>query len=422
MALVAVAIVLAPLPFHLITFFTQEVNIPLVKRLKDSESISYSTDVRKLLKSVSLEMFQAHPVTGVGADNFGMQFNDYRIRYADKNPTDVNLMTAETETAERSHNEYLQILAELGIVGGLIFLWFLAGIGLMAVSALIQLRRISLIPLAGLLGVGFFLASSFISSFSFRLIQNGFVFFFVLAIAAKFLFRAKSEGNTDSKINLSPTHLKLGYALGITASLLLTVHCVVRVTSVYYSNKAQHMPEVEQALPYYQIAFRLDDENSTARYAYGMKLLATGKYSEAAEQLEISIAGQRASSTDFSYLATAQTMAGDNGGAEKTLARAMRLYPFSTFVRIRYATLLQANGKLKESAEQFQTARQINKSETNTWWSIMNEGPREASLRAAQSEDFLPVYKLSPEQAVHAVATDRELKYPGENFKISFGN
>jgi tetratricopeptide (TPR) repeat protein len=292
----------------------------------------------------------------------------------------------------------------------------------MTIKALTQRRRTSLNSVGALLGIGFFLANSLVSSYSFRLVQNGFVFFLVLAIAAKFLFAAKSEEKLSSKISISGNRLKFGYALGIAACLLLTVHCLARVTSVFYSNKAQSQIDIEKAMPDYQTAFRFDNENPTAHFACGMNLLNAKRYPEAAEQFEQAIAAQRATSVDFSYLATAQILSGDNTAAEKTIARALSLYPFSTFVRTRYATLLKANGKTEEAAEQLEIALQINKFETNTWWTMMNEGAREASLRAAQNKDFIPVHALMPEPAIYAIVTEREIRYPEEKFKIDFGN
>lgn len=423
MAMIVLAVIFVPLPLHLITFFAEEPNVPLVKRMSDETGISYSTDVRKLLKSVSVEMFKTHPVIGVGADNFGMRFNDYRTSYAAKNPGDVNLMTSEAEVAERAHNEYLQILAELGAVGGLIFLWFLGGVAVMALTALKRLSRISLVPVGALLGVCFFLASSAISSYSFRLVQNGFVFFFALAVAAKFLLASSAEGEQSSTVRLSPGRLKLGYAAGIAACLLLTAYCLTRVASVYYSLKASDQPQVEQAIPYYQTAFWLDGENPTAHFLLGMHLFNAERYPEAVSPIRQSIEGQRASSVDFSYLATAQTMAGDPQGAEATIAESLRLYPLSPFLRARYASLLKANGKAEEAAAQLKIALGINKREANTWWVMMNEGARQASIRAAaESDDFARVMKLNPQRAIYAVVAERELRYPHEKFKIPDAN
>ena len=116
------------------------------------------------MTTLSFEMFKANPVVGAGADNFGMEVNKYREIYGANNPDDINLKASENELPERSHNEYLQILAELGVVGLLIFVAFLFGIGLMLIIAF--RRRASLITIGSLIGVFMFLASSLVSSYS----------------------------------------------------------------------------------------------------------------------------------------------------------------------------------------------------------------------------------------------------------------
>jgi tetratricopeptide (TPR) repeat protein len=196
---------------------------------------------------------------------------------------------------------------------------------------------------------------------------------------------------------------------------------LVRASSVYYSQQAQAQADIEQALPIYETAFWLDDENPTAHFALGMNYLTAARYAEAVPQFRQSIQAQRATSPDFSYLATAQILAGDPAGAEQTIAEALRLYPLSTFMRARYAALLKENGKLRESDEQLQIALQINPKEANTWWTMMTEGARKASLSAAQN-DYTTVMKLNPIPAIYAVVTEREIRFPDEKFKINLGD
>ena len=168
------------------------------------------------------------------------------------------------------------------------------------------------------------------------------------------------------------------------------------------------------------MAILLDRENPKPFYALGMDLFSAGRYADAAPYLRQAIEAQRATSMDYSFLASTYALAGDNIAAEKTIAEALRLYPYSTFIRTRYATLLKENGKLEESAAQLKIALEINKPQANTWWVLMNEGARQASLRAAQSEDFVTVMKLNPEAAIYAIITEREIKYPEERFNIKF--
>ena len=412
MLFIGLALIVAPFPLHTLMLFAAENNTTVVDRINDSGA-NYSGNFRKLTASISGEMIKTHPLIGVGADNFGSQFNEYRKIYAAQNPSDVNLSVAETELAERSHNEFLQIAAELGAVGSLIFLWFLSSIGLMIFSALKNRRRVSLFPLAALLGAGLFLASSLVSSFSFRLMQNGFVFFFVLAVAAKYLLKSKSANQTAADQRFSAKSPAFACA-GIAVCLLMLGWCAVRVTSAVYTLNASRTTEIERAKLLFETAFKLDDENADAHYLYGKRLLENKNYAEAAAQFRQTIDKQAATSPIFSYLAAAQTLSGDTDGAEKSFAEAVKLYPFSPFVRTRYALLLKANNQNAAAEQQLNFAFNLSRPQTVSWVNLMNDGVYAASQKSSGDPNIATIEELTPWQAVEAVTDEREILHPEE--------
>jgi predicted Zn-dependent protease len=146
--------------------------------------------------------------------------------------------------------------------------------------------------------------------------------------------------------------------------------------------------------------------------------LEAQRYSEAIPQFRLLIDKQRGTSENYSYLATVQTLSGDNEGAEKTIAEALRLYPLSTFVRTRYSVLLQENGKTKEAEEQFKIASEIDKKSAATWRAIMIKGARIASLEAEQN-NYTAVTYLNPIAAIYAIITEREIRHPEEKIQIN---
>ena len=420
MCWIILAMVFAPVPLHLISLLTEQPGVPIVNRVSDETGISYSNNFRKLMISVSLETIAAHPLIGVGAGNYGMQFNSYRQIYAAKNPTDGNLTVAENELAERSHNEYLQVFAELGAVGGLIFLWFLGSLGMMFLNLLRRFRRIAFLPVAALFGLALFLASSAVSSYSFRFMQNGLVFFFVLAVAAKFLLSAKFDRKKNRQIAVSSGQLKFGYAFGIAACLLLLAHCSLRVASSVYVAQANRTDDLKQAESLYRTASELDDENPEADYFHAHRLIINNQPAAAVPHLKRAIRLGLGTSSIYSYLATAQTLTGDAAGAEHTFAEAARLYPLSPFVRTRYAALLQNNRRAKESQRQLNLALEINEKSANTWWSLMNSGLSETTRTAYRDRSFVPVMDLKPPDSLAAVLTERNIKFPHEKVEFNF--
>ena len=420
-SLAAIALMVAPLLMHSFVLSGDDLTSPVVARMTNNAGTVSSGNFRKFMWTVSAEMFRTNPIAGVGAANLGINFNDYRANYASRNPTDVNLAIAENELPERSHNEYLQIIAELGIVGGLIFTWFLSGVGLMFVAAFKRRRHISIFPVAALIGAALFLTSSVVTSYSFRLMQNGLVFFFVLAVAAKFFFDSQSRQKHFGKLTISPRLLKFGSALGTAACLLLAINCVTRASSAYFSAQALAQIDVEHAAPYFETAFRLDDENPSAHFDYAINLLHAQKFDEAAGHFRRSIELQRASSIDYSYLATAQTLNGDLRGAEETMRRAVEIFPRSPFARMRYADLLQKNGKNDLSLIERNTARQINEKQAQGWWNLITEGANKAAQKSFQDADAADApMNLFPHTALYAVLSERELLDPNEKIKLDF--
>jgi O-antigen ligase len=420
-ALLGAVLVLSLIPIHLFLIAAPDAVVPIVRRLNDAATTANSNNFRKLMLSISEEMVSAHPVIGVGADNYGMQLNSYRAQYGVSNPDDVNLVNAEDEIPSHAHNEFVQIVAELGIVGGLIFAWFLSGIAIMAFRAVRRVRSGSPYPLAAVLGLGMFLASSLVSAYSFRVMQNGIVFFFVLAVASKLLLKRDPQSQPASRpISISPERRRFAMATGILVCLGLLAYSGVRIGSVIASVRANRTKTLERALPLYELAMRLDDENPDARQNLGMRLFRNRRYKESIPYLESAISIGRAPSAELSYLATAKTLTGDPQGAEETMASALSLYPRSPFVLTRYATVLESNGKTAAAAEMFDRAVRIDERAARSWRLMIVGGPKSLGEMAARDAGYSTVMDLQPENSIYAVVTERLIMHPEEQ-KYSFG-
>ena len=364
--------------------------------------------------SIGNLMIAEHPVTGIGADNFGTQANVYRERYGAAHPDDPNLANAEDGIPEHAHNEFLQIVAELGLVGGLIFAWFMFGLAIIAFRAMRNIKTGSLYACAAILGLGMFLASSLVSAYSFRVMQNGIVFFLVLAVAVKFALR-RNRGHAKTELTVTaPARLRLAISAGILVCLGLLVYSGLRVGSVIIAVRANQTQGFENAMPLYELAMRLDNENPDVRQNLGMRLFGSRRYKEAIPYLESAISIGRGPSPEFSYLASAKSLAGDARGAEETMASAASLYPRSPFVLTRYAALLTDNGDTDASAELFRRALRIDENKSKTWRLLIDSGPKALSDMAARDARYLPVMDLTPKAAIYAVVTERFIKHPEE--------
>ena len=112
---------------------------------------------------VGWEMFKAHPVTGVGLGNYKLAFIPYKAQFlSTPRGADFDFYIAR---AAQAHNDYVQVLAELGILGTLSLAGLLV---LLPISLWIRLRRSTcawkrldmLLLIAGLVT---FLAHAFVS-------------------------------------------------------------------------------------------------------------------------------------------------------------------------------------------------------------------------------------------------------------------
>lgn len=95
---------------------------PVRRLLNPDAGDKKSEEARLITWRAGLNMFEAHPLTGVGLDNFELVVLSY-----EKGPKDLNI----------AHNSYIELLAELGFAGPILFLIIVIA----AVVALDRARR-----------------------------------------------------------------------------------------------------------------------------------------------------------------------------------------------------------------------------------------------------------------------------------------
>ena len=184
--------------------------------------------------------------------------------------------------------------------------------------------------------------------------------------------------------------------------------------SVALTDQANHTARIDDAIPLYELAMRLDNENPDARQNLGMRLFRRQRYAASVPYLESAISLGRAPSSELSYLATAKSLSGDAEGAESTMRIAAEMYPRSPFVLTRYSTLLESNARAAEASRVFDRATSIDPGEAMAWRVIINSGPKALSELSARDNSYMPVMQLTPQASIYAVVTERYIRFPDE--------
>lgn len=343
--------------------------------------------------SVARQMAADHWLIGVGADNFGLAFNRERIPYREKHPDIPAEEIAEDYIVERAHNEPLQVLTELGVIGLVLFTVPLLIFAFYFVRNLIARRQISPVLWASAAGMAAFMVSSQFSSFSFRSAQNGVVFFMVLAVAVNEMSKTMRQSKTKAKGIAFSRQVILSCWIVI---LLLAAFCMTKVYAEYHAYQAERSKSFISATDHFQSAVMADPEYAGAYLSQAARAAKEGDQKEAAHLTRKAIDHGLGITFVYSQLAKRQIEAGDVAGAEMTFLEALSIYPRSIFIRTEYIVYLEKRNKSEEAAKQAAIARSIDLHHANGWYLMIKQGSVAAFYRAQSDKNIAPPAELTP--------------------------
>lgn len=378
--------------------FSSEKEDTTLKRLAGGAHSQYTFQTRLLNWSIALEMFERNPATGVGADNYITAYGAARKNLAVENTENPLLETDENIVAERAHNEFLQILSELGAIGFSIFAVLLAGIGWFFVA--VMRKDASLLSIGAFAGIAAFLVSSLASSYSFRVPANGACFFFLLAIAIQ---SAKLKAGSANLLAQSVNFKARTVAFPAAAiCVLLMIFSALRGASLTYLQMTATADKA-QAEEHFRKSLALDGEDPMINYYYALHLADAGKYDESASHLRFAVERGIATSVAYFQLYTIQMSAARDGDAEKTLAESLEIFPRSVFLRTAYAAHLQRKGESARALAELKKAESVNAEQAEGWRVAFAEGMKNLNERAQTSGEFVKVMDLQPNAAIYAL-------------------
>jgi O-antigen ligase len=391
-------------------FFSYALSVPATTGYitGSADTTRETSSMRIFTWKVALEMSRAHPVIGVGADNFGREFNQARADYAKRFPEDPGNATAEEYLVERSHNEYLQIAAELGLVGAGLFVAALIAFGFSIMQTFRRRGyRASPLLVGSIAGMTAFFISSLFTSFSFRAAQNGYVFFMLFGIALYELRKGKSSVN-DRRDLFAARAGSIIFAAGAFGTILLAVVSGGKGISQMLVRSGEKEPVAERSYQLFDRALTFDPDNGAALFVHAARRGHEGDWPAAATLFRRSIDDGLGVTLTYSFLAESYSRSGNASAAEHAMAEAVRIFPHSVFARIRYALLLNANGKTRESEDQIDAAKRIDESQANGWHTIITEGSLAAVVRSQREPNVAAPYELRPGNAVYAYVDESE--------------
>lgn len=355
----------------------------VVKQVKGIRNMEVDTSSRLQFWATALEMARANPLWGVGAGAYKSGYVTYR-RVANSHPywgqlKDFSQLEG-VDCVFRAHNEYMQVLGELGGTGLFLLVAVILSIGALCWNVPRRQRGLAIVIAAS---ASAFLLSSSLTSYSFRWIPCGLTFFLVVSL----LLPISQQGFVKAEQSLFLIHQER-WALG--ALMLLMCLGGGRITQVmlseYYQLAAQEEKDAnpESAQNLYQRALAIDPYNFSAAAELGGLLYRHHQPAAALGYLEQGIQHGINNTFNHALLSFAYAQCNQPTRAHEVLQQAAEAYPGSIFTRILYADALMRDGRVDAARTQRETVRAINADEAEVWELIMQRGVGEAAQVAIQ--------------------------------------
>jgi O-antigen ligase len=391
-----------------------EATTTTVTRLQTNLKDDDSTRARMLFWGVGFEMWREHPLLGVGANNYEVAFPEARARFSEHHPESPLVSMNEGLLVVYAHNEYVQVAAELGVVGLSLFLLFAATLVYAFLRALRHPTK-ALPALGAGAGLLAFAISSGASASSFRYFGGGLLFFFAASIVTHVAASSNASrvGAVNNSLALSPRARRAFVRLALAASLVVTICAGLQAAGANLHGMAEASANPVRAERLYKASLAANGWSAQAHFGYGSWLYARGRAADSLTHLRYSTAHGLNSSTCFARLAAAEGEAGDDAAAERTLAEGVRAYPRSVFLRVRHAFALEGAGRAGDAALEMSAAELIDSRAARGWRQLIFNDIDAAAVAAKDDPARVAMPgELQPEDAVFAVLQENERRFP----------
>lgn len=320
-------------------------------------------DVRQYSWAAAMDQWREAPWLGTGAGTHLYKGRQYRRPELQGDPVHV-------------HCDYLELLAEYGIVGAAgmgAFLLVHMIIGLKGLRRLMESQRRNpfdsnvgnalAMQVGALSALAAYLAHSVVD-FNLHLPGNALIFAFIFGILAA--YSREQQASESAKTGGKPFLILARLALFAVVAVL-SLHCFRALRPEYLAEKARvslREKHIDHAHTYARQAIALDGKNPFLFGYLGKSYLSKLDKATASERSEIAEKARQAfqSALDLYpqdamlWIRMGQTLdaAGELAAARKAYENAVRLDPNSGSIRIYFSKHLKIAGRTKEAQEQAQ--------------------------------------------------------------------
>ena len=255
---------------------------------------------RLLIWQSTMDMIKDRPLFGSGLGTFPLYYLNYQADFLQKNPNYLNF----AGKAGEAHNEYLQLGAETGIIGLLVFILIIVIFYKTNFNLIKKIKTINekIIVISLLSGITVTLIDS-IFSFPFHIPAVGSAFWFIigLAIASENIFVKKER--EDGKINCHEINLnfpknksyykviKIPLIIAVIILMILMINVIIikpyrAELHLYQGRRWLIDGNYKNALPVISYARELGPHNGRILHALGATYYNLGEFNQAIYYLQ----------------------------------------------------------------------------------------------------------------------------------------
>jgi O-antigen ligase/Tfp pilus assembly protein PilF len=257
----------------------------------DKEDVSINK--RILMWKCTLNMIKDKPLIGLGISGFRANYFDYQADFLKNNPNYIKYWSKAAEV----HNEYLQLFAELGIIGLILFLSIFFTVSILVINFCEKtIEKSKKLILLGLYtGVNCFLFHC-LFSFPLHVTALGSLFFIIIGLIVAYINICNKDlksnnrilefklfkGNKISQINFKKLFV---ISLLVISSAFLINKTIIKSyrSEIYYFNAISSSDEKKDldSLKWLQKSLKLSPNNGRIIFALGANYYNLNKIDEA---------------------------------------------------------------------------------------------------------------------------------------------